>query len=64
MFAEFAKPGASVAGKQRLIEGEYACIVWTSETSDNSYELASGTFLMQDGSIRLQAFTAKVKPKH
>lgn len=27
MFAEFAKPGASVARKQRLIEGEYAYIV-------------------------------------
>jgi len=64
MLAEFAKPGASVAGKQRLIEGEYAYIVWTSETADNSYELASDTFVIQNGSIRLQAFTAKVKPKH
>ena len=63
MFAEFAKPGASVARKQRLIEGEYAYIVWTSETADNSYELASDTLVIQDGSIRLQAFTAKIKPK-
>jgi len=62
-FAEFAKPGASVARKQRLIEGEYAYIVWTSETADNSYELASHTFIIQNGSIRMQAFTAKVKPK-
>jgi hypothetical protein len=53
MFAEFAKPGASVARKQRLIEGEYAYIVWTSETADNSYELASDTFVIQNGSIRL-----------
>ena len=64
MFAEFAKPGRSFAMKQRLIEGEYAYIVWTSETADNSYELASDTFVIQNGSIRLQAFTAKVKPKH
>ncbi len=64
MFAEFAKPSASVAWKQRLIEGEYAYIVWTSETADNSYELASDTFVIQNGIIRLQAFTAKVKPKH
>lgn len=64
MFAEFAKPSASVAWKQRLIEGEYAYIVWTSETADNSYELASDTFVIQNGMIRLQAFTAKVKPKH
>jgi ketosteroid isomerase-like protein len=64
MFAEFAKPGTSFARKQLLIEGEYAHLVWTSETADNSYEVASDTFVIQDGSIRLQAFTAKVKPKH
>lgn len=63
MFAEFAKPGASVAGKQRLIEGEYAYLVWSAETADNSYELGSDTFVIQDGSIRLQTFTAKVTPK-
>jgi ketosteroid isomerase-like protein len=64
IFAEFAKPERSFAMKQRLVEGEYAYIVWTSETADNSYELASDTFVIQNGSIRLQAFTAKVKPKH
>src|SRR5260370_27736593 len=63
MFAEFAKPGGSVARKQRLIEGEYAYIVWTSETADNSYELASDTIVIQNGNIRMQAFTAKVRPK-
>ena len=47
-----------------LIEREYAYIVCTSETADNSYEVASDTFVIQNGSIRLQAFTAKVKPKH
>jgi hypothetical protein len=34
-----------------------------SETADNSYELASDTFVIQNESIRFQAFTAKVKPK-
>lgn len=63
-FAEFAKPGASIAGKQRLIEGEYAYLLWSAETAENSYELASDTFVIQNGSIRLQAFTAKVKAKH
>ena len=64
MFAEFAKPGVSFARKQRIIEGEYASIVWSSETADNSYELASDTFVSHNGSIRMQALTAKVKPKH
>ncbi|HWO31494.1 MAG TPA: nuclear transport factor 2 family protein [Candidatus Acidoferrum sp.] len=62
-FAEFAKPGTSFAGKQRLIEGDYAYIVWSAETADNFYELASDTFFIQNGSIRMQAFTAKVRPK-
>jgi ketosteroid isomerase-like protein len=64
IFAELAKPGRSFAMKQRFVEEEYAYIVWTSETADNSYELASDTFMIQNGSIRLQAFTSKVKPKH
>lgn len=59
MFAEFAKPGVSLARKQQVVEGDYAYIVWSSETADNSYELASDTFVIQSGSIRMQAFTAK-----
>jgi ketosteroid isomerase-like protein len=62
-FAEFAKPGMSFTRKQQLIEGDYAYVVWSSETADNFYELASDTFFIQNGSIRMQAFTAKVTPK-
>jgi ketosteroid isomerase-like protein len=62
-FDEFAKPGASFAGKQRLIEGDYAYVVWSSETADNFYELASDTFFIQNGSIQMQTFVAKVAPK-
>ena len=64
LFAEFAKPGASIVLKQRVIEGDYAYIVWAGETADNSYELASDAVVVQNGSIRMQAFTAKLKPKH
>lgn len=64
LFAEFAKPGLSFARKERSIERDYAYVVWSAETADNSYELASDTFVIQNGSIRMQAFTAKVKPKH
>ena len=63
-FAEFAKPGVSFVSKQLLIEGDYALTVWSAETADNSYEHASDTFVIQNGSIRLQAFNAKIKPKH
>ena|SRR6266576_573713 len=64
LFTEFAKPDVSFSRKQLLIEGESAHIVWTAETPDNWYELASDTFVIQNGSIRLQALTAMVKPKH
>jgi hypothetical protein len=30
--------------KQQLIERDYASIVWSSETADNSYQLGSDTF--------------------
>ena len=62
-FAEFAKPGASFEMKQRIIEGEVAYIVWAAETADNVYELATDTFLVKDGKIAVQSFTAKTIPK-
>ena len=63
LFSEFAKPGASIASKQRLIEGEYDHLLWSAETPDNAYELASDTFVIRGGSIQMQAFTAKIRPK-
>ena len=61
--AEFRKPGATSKIKQRLVEGDYAYMCWTAETADNIYELATDTFLVRDGQIVMQSFTAKVTPK-
>lgn len=63
-FAEFAKPGASFAMKQRTIEGETAFIVWSAETADNVYELGTDTFWIHDGKILTQTYAAHVTPKH
>jgi hypothetical protein len=63
MFAEFAKPSASVTSRQRLVEGDYVHLVWTAETADNSCELAGDTFVIRNGSIQMQAFTAKIRPE-
>ena len=38
-------------------------LVWTAETPDNSYEFASDIFVIQNGRIRMQAFSAKVEHK-
>jgi hypothetical protein len=35
----------------------------SAETADSSYELASDTFVIEDGKIRMQAFTAKFRAK-
>jgi ketosteroid isomerase-like protein len=62
-FAEFAKPGASFDMKKQIVEGETAYIVWSAETADNVYELGTDTFVVRDGKIIVQSFTAKVVSK-
>jgi ketosteroid isomerase-like protein len=61
--AEFAKPGASFSMRQQCVEGEYAYILWSAETADNSYESATDTFVVQNGKIVAQSFAAKITPK-
>jgi ketosteroid isomerase-like protein len=63
MIAEFGKPGATFTMKQQSIEGDYAYILWTAETDDNVYEMATDTFVVRDGKIVAQSFTGKITPK-
>jgi ketosteroid isomerase-like protein len=63
LIAEFGKPGATFNMKQQLVEGDYAYILWTAETADNVYELATDTFVVRQGKIVAQSFTAKIVPK-
>jgi SnoaL-like domain len=63
IFLEFAKPGASFTMRQRYIDGDYAYILWSAETADNLYELATDTFVVRNGKIVAQSFAAKITPK-
>jgi ketosteroid isomerase-like protein len=63
LLAEFAKPGSSFKLKHQSTKGAYAYILWTAETADNSYDLATDTFVVQDGKIVAQSFAAKILPK-
>ena len=63
LVSEFAKPGLSFRMLQRCVEGDHAYIVWTAETADNSYELATDTFVVKNGEIVAQSFAAKITPK-
>ena len=49
--------------KQQFIDGDYAYILWTAETADNVYEVATDTFVVRDGKIVAQSFTGKVTPR-
>ena len=63
LIAEFGKPGTVFTLKQQLIDGNYGYIVWTAETSENVYELATDTFVVRDGKIVAQSFAGKITPK-
>ena len=63
LLSEFAKPGASFSMQHQCVEGEYAYILWSAETADNSYEAATDTFVVRDGKIVPQSFAAKIIPK-
>ena len=63
LIAEFGKPGATFNMKQQLVEGDYAYILWTAKTADNVYELATDTFVVREGKIVAQSFTANITPK-
>jgi len=63
MLAEFGKPGASFNLEQYAVEGEHGYIRWTAETADNVYHLGTDTFVVRDGKIVAQSFTATTTPK-
>ena len=58
LIAEFGKPGATFSLKRQSVEGDYAYILWTAETADHVYEVATDTFVVRDGKILFQTFTA------
>jgi len=63
LLAEFAKPGASFSMNLQSIEGDYAYCIWTAETADNVYELATDTLVVHEGQIVAQSFAGKITRK-
>jgi ketosteroid isomerase-like protein len=60
LIQEFARPGARFELGQRFVVGDYGYILWTAQTADNVYELATDTFHVRDGKIQVQSFAGKV----
>ncbi len=63
LIAEFVRPGVSLNVKQQCVDGEYAYLVWTAETPDNTYDLGSDTFHIKDGKIVAQSYVFNAVPK-
>lgn len=63
LIAEFGKPGSSFEMKTQIVDGEAAYIVWSAETADNAYELATDTFIVRNGKIVIQSLAGKIVPK-
>ena len=63
LLAEFGKPGAEFRLERSYVDGDHAFIVWSAQTADNVYELATDTFAVRDGRIAVQSFAGKVVPK-
>jgi ketosteroid isomerase-like protein len=62
LIAEFKQPGTSFNMKKYLVEGDHGYILWNAETRDNVYEIATDTFVVRDGRIVAQSFTAAIRP--
>jgi hypothetical protein len=63
LFEEFSQAGSTVELDQKVIEDEYAYIVWHGETPDNDYEFCTDTFVVEDDVITRQTFAGKIEPK-
>jgi len=63
LIAEFGKPHSVFRMTHQSVEGDHAYILWTGETADNVYELATDTFVVRDGQILAQSFAGKITPK-
>jgi hypothetical protein len=44
----------------QFVEGDYAYILWSADTADNVYEMATDTFVVRNGKIVAQSFTGKI----
>ena len=63
LMAEFGRPGTTFNMKRRDIVGEFAYFIWSAETADNVYEMATDTFVVRNGRIACQSFAARILPK-
>jgi uncharacterized protein (TIGR02246 family) len=62
-FEEFRQPGTTSQLIATQVVGDCALVVWSGETAVNRYEMATDTFFIRNGVIKVHTFAAKVTPK-
>jgi len=63
LFDEFSRPGTNIEVDDRIVEGDFAYLLWHAETPDNVYEFCTDTFHVPDDTIEFQTFAGKIEPK-
>jgi ketosteroid isomerase-like protein len=63
LMKEFGQPGTTFALQLQSIDGDFAYALWSAETADNVYEMATDTHVVRDGKIVAQSFAGQIKPK-
>jgi len=63
LIEEFRQPGTTFSMQLQSIDGAFAYSLWSAETADNVYEMATDTQVVQDGKIVAQSFAGQIKPK-
>ncbi|MCV0397247.1 MAG: nuclear transport factor 2 family protein [Rhizobiaceae bacterium] len=63
MIEEFSSPGATSTIQERHASGPVAYMIWSAETSQNSYRFATDTIYVVGGRILYQTFAADIVAK-
>ena len=56
-------PGSTMEVSKQIVEGEIAYIVWSGESEKLRIPFATDTFVVRDGKIVAQTFTAQMEEK-
>lgn len=63
LIEEFGQPGTTFSMQLQSIDGEFAYSLWSAQTADNVYQMATDTHVVRDGKIVAQSFAGQIKPK-
>jgi len=63
LIKEFAQPGTTFSMQLQSVDGDFAYALWSAETADNVYEMATDTHVVRDGKIVAQSFAGQIRSK-